>query len=202
LIAGHDLDRAWKRTLDRCFLAAARRRGRPWFIAFFRRRRSHAENLSLGGGFAHDQGQVRARQAVNPRQIFALVPVRPEIIIQERAVAVFARPVLQRQGDEVAKSARRHRVLARKEPIVRVEAYIRETVHRRRNEQSARAPRLNPAVSDRPKAPERQATGRTACRLTIIRTAGAYRRLSSNHLDIRTDRWQKNTSLLFVRHDI
>jgi hypothetical protein len=50
-------------------------------------------------------------------------------IIQKNAVVSFARLMLQGQCDQVAKSAERHEVLARKEPIICLEAQIRTTIH-------------------------------------------------------------------------
>ena len=52
------------------------------------------------------------------------------MLIDEGAVAVFARPVLKRQRDQIAEAAGRHRVLAREESVVRIKANIGTTIHR------------------------------------------------------------------------
>jgi hypothetical protein len=79
-----------------------------------------------------------------------------EIIIEKHAVAVLTRFVLKRQRNQVSESACRHRILARKEPVIRIEADIRTAIHRRRDKQRAEAPRFrsrdwlgkeNPSVS-------------------------------------------------------
>jgi hypothetical protein len=58
-----------------------------------------------------------------------LIGKRLEIVVDEHAVAAFARPSLQRECDEIAEAAARHRVLARKQPVVGIEADLRPAVH-------------------------------------------------------------------------
>src|SRR5262245_29952381 len=46
-----------------------------------------------------------------------------------RRIAALARPSLQREHNEIAEAAARHRVLARKQPVVGLEADLRPAVH-------------------------------------------------------------------------
>ena len=52
------------------------------------------------------------------------------MVIKEDAVALSARSLLQWQGDQVPESSLRHRVLIRKETIVRIQADVRPPFHR------------------------------------------------------------------------
>src|SRR5262245_1695584 len=58
-----------------------------------------------------------------------LIGKRLELVVDEYAVAVLARPPLQRERDEIAEAAARHRVLARKQPVVGLEADLWPAVH-------------------------------------------------------------------------
>src|SRR5580692_11790984 len=53
-----------------------------------------------------------------------------KMFIDEGTVAVFARPVLKRQRNQIAEAADRHRVLAWEEPVVRIKTNIGTTIHR------------------------------------------------------------------------
>src|SRR5579872_3187667 len=68
--------------------------------------------------------------------------MRAEILIEEDAVAIFPRPILQRERDQVAETAGRHRILTREEAAVRTEADIRVTIHSCRHEERAKPPCL------------------------------------------------------------
>ena len=61
------------------------------------------------------------------------------MLIDEDAVAVLARPVLKWQCDQITEAASWHRVLARKEPIIRIKANIGATIHRRGEEKRTKA---------------------------------------------------------------
>ena len=58
-----------------------------------------------------------------------MIGMRLELVVDEHAVAGLARPSLQRQGDQVAETSARHRVLAREQPVVGLEADLRPAVH-------------------------------------------------------------------------
>src|SRR5271166_7050865 len=73
------------------------------------------------------------------RQICPLIFVWLEIVIEKDTIAILAWPVLQRQCDQIAKPARGHCVLARKEPIIRIEADVRAAIHRRRDQKRTKA---------------------------------------------------------------
>src|SRR5271155_3837033 len=62
-----------------------------------------------------------------------------KMLIDKCAVAVFARPVLKRQCDQITEAASRHRVLAREEPIIRIKANIGTTIHCRCDEKCTKA---------------------------------------------------------------
>src|SRR5579863_261675 len=62
-----------------------------------------------------------------------------KMLIDEDAVAVFARPALKRQRDQIAEATGRHRILAREESIVRTKANVGTTIHRRSDEKRAEA---------------------------------------------------------------
>ncbi len=52
------------------------------------------------------------------REESPLIRIRSQFSINEHAAAAFARPLLQRQGDQVAEAALGHRVLVREQPVV------------------------------------------------------------------------------------
>ncbi len=52
------------------------------------------------------------------------------MVIDEHTVALLTCSLLQREGNQVPKTAMRQRVLAREEPIVRVETDVETRVHR------------------------------------------------------------------------
>src|SRR5215831_15403254 len=58
-----------------------------------------------------------------------LIGMRLELVVDEHAVAALARPSLQGERDEIAEAAAWHRVLARKQPVVGLEADLRPAVH-------------------------------------------------------------------------
>src|SRR5262249_29826861 len=68
--------------------------------------------------------------------------MRLEHVVDEHAVAVLARPSLQRKRDEVAEAAARHRVLARKKSVVGLEADLWAAVHGPRQQHRCEAARL------------------------------------------------------------
>ena len=66
----------------------------------------------------------------------------PQIIIDEHAIPMLPRVTLQWQRDQVAKATARHRVLARKQAIVGLEANLRPPVHRPRQQERPETARV------------------------------------------------------------
>lgn len=91
---------------------------------------SNSNEVASARGIAHESFDFREGHSPNTGQKRPLVGMWIEIRVKKSAVAVGARHVLQRQGDEVAKAAFGHRVLARKETVVGVEAKLMATLHR------------------------------------------------------------------------
>jgi hypothetical protein len=52
------------------------------------------------------------------------------VVVNEQTDALLACSLLQRKGDQVPETTMRQRVLAREEPIVRLESNVRTRVHR------------------------------------------------------------------------
>src|SRR5438477_5982698 len=85
---------------------------------------SNPDEITTACGIAHQSFDFRKRHSSDAGKKSPLVTIRIEINIQEYAVAVGARHVLQRQGDEVSKAALGHGVLARKETVIRIETEL------------------------------------------------------------------------------
>ena len=71
-----------------------------------------------------------------------MIGMRLELVVDEHAVAALARPSLQRKRDEIAEAAARHRVLARKQSVVGLEADFWPAVHGSRQQHRCEAARL------------------------------------------------------------
>ena len=71
-----------------------------------------------------------------------MVLVGPEFIINEDTVAVLPRFALQRQRDQISKSACGHSVLARKKPIIRFKSDVGPALHRFGYQMGTEPPRL------------------------------------------------------------
>ena len=84
------------------------------------RRDPHANDRSPLRRLAGDQLDGRRIDARQRGEIGPLlvIGVRTKLVVEENRVSLRSGPVLQRQRDEVSESTARHRVLARKEPIV------------------------------------------------------------------------------------
>ena len=68
--------------------------------------------------FRDERADFLFGKCLDLRQKSPLVSIRMEMLIYEDAVAVFARRLLQRQGNQIAESAPGHRVLIGEEPVV------------------------------------------------------------------------------------
>lgn len=111
-------------------LAPARRGQGPGLVfPFLLHRQAHAQDSPALLGFADDAFDLCPPYLAHAGEKRPLVGPRHEAVVQEHAVAQLARPFLQRQGDEVAEPAARHRVLTWKEPVVRIQADIGAGFH-------------------------------------------------------------------------
>ena len=81
-----------------------------------------------------DPFDLCAADLPHAREKRPLVCPRREVVIEEDAIALSAWPLLQRQGDQVAESSLRHRVLVRKETIIRIQSDIGSSFHGFRHE--------------------------------------------------------------------
>ena len=131
LIAENQFQRLRQFADDRRLLAVPRRRRRPrllFFVVLWRQ--THAEDATAAFGVLDDPFDLRSADPAHAREKRPLVGPRDEVVIEEDAVALLARSLLQRQGDQVPESSLRHRVLIRKETIVRIQADVRPALHR------------------------------------------------------------------------
>lgn len=82
--------------------------------------------------------------------------MRSELAVEEQTIAALARPLLERQRDQIAETALRKRVLVWKEPIVGVESDLRAPLHRLGQDVSAefaRERRWNRLLEKEPNMP-------------------------------------------------
>src|SRR5436305_1428587 len=125
--------RSW-RTRCRCRGGACRRRR----LAGRSEADRETSRESADRRIAHQSFDFRKRHSSDAGKKSPLVTIRIEINIQEYTVAVGARHVLQRQGDEVSKAALGHGVLARKETVIRIETELMPSLHRARQNRRAK----------------------------------------------------------------
>ena len=142
-VAQHDLDRLGKGAGHRRVAGPARRRrlprGRDEQIVCFDR--LHAQNAALLLRLGDERFRPACRHPAELREVRPLVGKRIEVGIDEHAVAGLSWPALQRQGDQVAESAVRQRVLAGKEPVIGTESEVGPLIHRLGEQQRAQPPR-------------------------------------------------------------
>ena len=101
--------------------------------------RANAEDRPRDGRIAGDPFDRSGVDPPNGREDGPLlvVGVGVHLVVEEDRVALLPRAVLKGQRDEVAETCARHRVLARKEPVVRVHAELVTRRHRLRDEVAA-----------------------------------------------------------------
>ncbi len=106
LIAEYEFQ-PFRHSLDeRTVLATSGRRCRPRFIeALLLRWQPHAENSATSFSLRDDALDILDAELVNTCEERPLIGPGLEVFINEGAVALFARPLLQRQCDQVAESA-------------------------------------------------------------------------------------------------
>ena len=131
LIAENQLQGLRQFADDRRRLSMPRRRGRPrLFVAIVLWWQTHAEDAATSLSFPDDAFDVRPANLAHAREKRPLVCVGNEVVIEEHAVVLLAWSLLQRQGDQVPEPSLRHRVLIRKETVVRIQADVRPPLHR------------------------------------------------------------------------
>ena len=106
-----------------------------------RLRGAHADHQPLARRLARDALDEVGGEPRHSGEVRPLVRPRPERVVDEQRVALLARLVLERQGDEVAEAAARHGVLVREEPVVRLHAELVAPRHRLGDEVAAHPPR-------------------------------------------------------------
>ena len=131
LIAENQFQRLRQFADDRRLLSVPRRRGCPRLVfSVVLWRQTHAEDATASFGLLDDPFDLRSADLAHAREKRPLVGPRDEMVIEEDAVALLAWSLLQRQGDQVPESSLRHRVLIRKEAVVRIQADVRSPLHR------------------------------------------------------------------------
>jgi hypothetical protein len=93
-------------------------------------RQSHTENTTTALGLLNDFLDLQPAELDHTCEEGPLVRPWFEVLIEKDTVRLFPWPLLQRQRDQVAESSVRHRVLIRKESIVRIQTEIRSAFHR------------------------------------------------------------------------
>jgi hypothetical protein len=105
--------------------------GRPRLVRIFiSGRKPHAHDLPAPLSIAHDRFDSRTADRAYCRQERPLIGIRNEPVIDEDAVAVLARLLLQGKRDQIAEASPRKRVLVRKEAVVRIETDFGAAFHR------------------------------------------------------------------------
>ena len=107
-----------------------RRRRAPRFVVFVIERQTQPDNAALPARFVGDVGRLGQGEAAQRREKRPLIGMGLESLVEKDAVAALPWTALQGQRDEIAEAARGYRVLAREEPVVRLEPDIRVALHR------------------------------------------------------------------------
>ena len=103
--------------------------------------RLHAQHATVLLRLADERFRLACRHTAELRQVRPLVGKRIQVGIDEHAVAGFSWPALQRQGNQIAESTVRQRVLAGKEAIIGTEPEVGPVVHRLGEKQRAQPAR-------------------------------------------------------------
>jgi hypothetical protein len=83
-----------------------------------------ALRLRLADNVVHARRKSEQRGQERP-----LIFMRAKALVDEKAVALLPRLMLERKSDQISEPAKRHHILARKEAIVRREADLRTSLH-------------------------------------------------------------------------
>ena len=90
----------------------------------------HAENAASSFSVFDDLFNLWPPDLANAREKCPLVGPRDEGVIKKDRVVLLASGSLERQSNQVSKSSLGHRVLVRKQTVVRIEANVRTSFHR------------------------------------------------------------------------
>jgi len=118
----------------RCLVVTRGRRRPRLVVPVFLWRQPHAEDSAAPFRLLRDLLDLGAAHPAQAREERPLVGPWHECVIEEHAVALLSSALLQRQGNQVAKSALRHRVLVGKQAVVQIESNIRPALHRLRQQ--------------------------------------------------------------------
>ena len=140
LVPQNRVDPFGQRTGDRGLRPAPRGRCGPGLLVLLIQWQAQPDDPALPAGFVGDCGGLRWRHAAERRQKRPLIGMRRESVVEEQAVTPLARAALQGQRDEVSDPPVGQRVLARKEPVVGLEADVRVALHRLGQQMGAEAP--------------------------------------------------------------
>jgi len=153
-----DLDSSGQADLDRT--RGSLRGQLTWVYARARGRAiGEAERPAGTLGVGRDLLGLLAAQSLNTGEVDPLIPARLEILAEEQCAAFGAAGVLQRQRDQVAEPACRHRVLVGKQPVIGGHRY-RPTAHRARQQQRPDGARHSSGHRSREQHPQVRARSR------------------------------------------
>ena len=131
LVAEHQLDRLREHACDGRHRWASRGRQAPGLmLVILLRRQAHTEDAALSLGRLNGPLDLLPTEPVQACEEGPLIRPGIEIGVEKDAVSPLPRLFLQRQRDQAAEAALRHRILARKKAVVRVEAELRPLLHR------------------------------------------------------------------------
>ena len=97
---------------------------------FLRGRKPHADNTSPLLRLGDDALDAGAVDLADAREERPLIGMRHGVVIEKDAIATLPRSLLKRQGDQVAETALRKRVLVGEETVVRIQPDARPAFHR------------------------------------------------------------------------
>src|SRR5262245_15861417 len=95
---------------------------------------ANTDNATFCFGTADNRLDCGSAHPLDRRQEGPLVRIGIEILIEEYAVAQFARSLLQRQRNEIAKASSRKCVLIGKKSVVGIKTDFRAALHRFRQD--------------------------------------------------------------------
>ena len=130
VMAAFLIQRGERRALRYVALGVAIAIGLCTGIAIILRWQPDTENAPSPFGVRDDLLNLQPPYLSNAREKCPLVWPRNKGVIKEDRVVLFACGPLKRQGNQVSKSSLRHRVLVRKQPVIRIEADVRTSFHR------------------------------------------------------------------------
>ena len=113
----------------RCLVVTRGRRRPRLVVPVFLWRQPHAEDSAAPFRLLRDLLHRGAAHLAHARKECPLVDPRYVRVIEEHAVALLSGALLQRQGNQIAESALRHRVLIWEQSVVRIQPDVRAALH-------------------------------------------------------------------------